>query len=307
MYKSFLKNESDSQFHAVSEPIPDSWIHCEKANLQDLKEIGKILDIDSEDIKDSLDMLEIARIEKIESDIVVIYTRYPYMQEIGLYTTPLTIILSKEYIVTICPISSTLVDRLLSEPSKLTTKMKAKFTIHLLIRIIQEYNKVVKRIRAEVINQEKDISQVTDEEITELTKKEENLNQCLNSLLPLKKVIEEMLTGRFTLLHEEEAESLEDLLLATAQAEDLCRLSLRIITSLRNSVQIVITNQFNRTIRLLTALTIILNFPTTISSIYGMNVSLPFEKSPWAFFGILGFIILASIWAFFFFQRRKWL
>ncbi|OGN62157.1 MAG: hypothetical protein A3F09_03010 [Chlamydiae bacterium RIFCSPHIGHO2_12_FULL_49_11] len=307
MYKSYLKNESDSQFHAISEPIVDSWIHCEGATLQDLKEISKIIRVDPEDLKDSLDMLEIARIERIENNAVVIYTRYPYMQEVGLYTTPLTIILAKESIVTICPISSTLMQRILNEPSKLATKMRSKFLIHILIRIIQEYNKVVKRVRAEVINQEKDISQVSDAEITELTKKEENLNQCLNSLLPLKKVIEEMLTGRFTILNEEDQESLEDLLHTTAQAEDLCRLSLRIITSLRNSVQIVITNQFNQTIRLLTALTIILNLPTTISSIYGMNISLPFSHSPYAFLFIIGFIVIMLIGAFFFFQRRRWL
>ena len=80
------------------------------------------------------------------------------------------------------------------------------------------------------------------------------------------------MTGKYTLIHEKDQELLEDLVLANRQAEDLCRHNLRIISSLRNSVQIVITNQFNKTIKLLTALTIILNFPTMISSLYGMNV-----------------------------------
>ena len=145
---------------------------------------------------------------------------------------------------------------------------------------MQEYTRVIKQVRAEVINQEKDISKVEDAEITELTKKEDNLNQCLNSLGPLKGIIEELLSGKFTTLYESDQDLLEDLLLAAKQSEEVCRLSLRIISSLRNSVQIIITNQFNKTIRLLTGLTIIVNFPTTVFSFYGMNVYLPLEKKP---------------------------
>lgn len=307
MYINYFKDKSEEKFHSIPEPITDSWIHVENATAEDLRYISETLKIDSEDIKDSLDMMEIARVERIEKDTVVVYVRFPYMQEIGVYTATLTIVLSRDYLVTICPTTCHVTQKILAESSSLATKLKPKLLIHILLRIVQEYTRVIKRIRAEVINQEKDISKVADEEITELTRKEENLNQCLNSLQPLKQVIEEILTGKFTILYEKDQDLLEDLLLATEQAEDMCRLSLRIISSLRNSFQVVMTNQFNKTIRLLTALTIILNFPTTIASIYGMNVRLPLEQSPWAFFLIVCFIIITSIGSFFFFQRRKWL
>jgi magnesium transporter len=307
VYTYYFKHESEEKFHAISSTSNDCWINIENATFHDLEELAKIIGIDHEDIQDSLDMMEIARIERIEKEAFVVYTRFPTMQEFGMYTAPLTIILSKEHFTTICPTNCHLIQRILSESSRLATRMRAQLLIHTLLRIVQDYTKVIKRVRAEVITHEKDISTVTDEEITELTRKEENLNQCLNSLQPLKNVIEDLLSGKFTALYERDQDLLEDLVLATDQAEELCRLSLRIISSLRNSFQVVITNQFNKTIRLLTALTIILNFPTTISSIYGMNVALPFEKSPWAFFFILLFIVIASVGAFLFFQRRKWI
>lgn len=307
MYISYFKDKSDKKFHTIPAPVPDSWIVAENATSADLRDIAKLIAIDWEDIKDSLDMMEIARIERIEKEVFVVYVRFPVSLELGVYTATLTIILSKDYLVTVCPVTCQIIQNILSSPSDLATEAKAKCLIHILLKIVQDYTKVIKRIRAEVINHEKDISKVVDEEITELTRKEENLNQCLNSLQPLKEVIEEILSGKFTILYEKDQDLLEDLLLATNQAEDLCRLSLRIISSLRNSVQVIITNQFNKTIRLLTALTIILNFPTTIASIYGMNVPLPIEKSPYAFLIIMGFILIVSISTFFFFQRRKWL
>ena len=307
MYTNYYKNADEEKFHAVETPIDDSWIHVEHATMSDLKHLSEVLDIEINDISDALDMMEIARIDRIEKEAFVVYVRFPYRQEVGLYTATLTIILTKKHIATISPTSVHILQRMLSQPSTLATKMRSKMLIEILHRIVQEYTRAIKRVRADVVNREQDIGSMSESEIMELTRKEEHLNQSLNSLLPLREVIEEILSGKFTVLYEKDQELLEDLLLATEQSEDLCRLSLRIISSLRNSVQVIITNQFNKTIKLLTALTIILNFPTTIASIYGMNVSLPFESSPWAFALIMGFIMLTSIAAFFFFQRRKWL
>ena len=62
-----------------------------------------------------------------------------------------------------------------------------------------------------------------------------------------------------------------------------------------------------REIKLLTALTIILNIPTMVASLYGMNVDLPISKSPMAFIYIMFFIVIISVLAFMMFQKRKWL
>jgi|JI9StandDraft_1071089.scaffolds.fasta_scaffold172832_1 magnesium transporter len=307
MYTVYFKDRGEEKFHTIPEPAPESWIHAEYATFDDLEKIANILHIDPEDIADSLDLNEIPRIERLENDVFVVFVRFPHMQEAGLYTATLSIVFAKDYLVTICPTQCHIIQKMLAEPSDLLTKMKVKILIRILLKIVYEYNKVIKKTRAEVIHQEKDISKMADAEITELTRKEEKLNQCHTSLQPLKEVIEKILSGKYTVLYERDQDLLEDLLLATEQVEEMCRLSLRILSSLRNSVQVIITNQFNKTIRLLTALTIILNFPTTISSIFGMNIPLPFEHSRLAFLFIMCIIVLVSVATFFFFQRRRWL
>ena len=160
MYTNYLKETAEERFHIVPGAIPNSWIHAENATLDDIERIAKVLRVDSEDIKDALDLMEIARIERIEKDTFVVYVRFPYMQEVGLYTAPLTIILASEHLVTICPATCHIIQKFLSEKSPFTTDMRAKLLIHILLRIVQEYTKVIRRIRSEVINQEKDISAV---------------------------------------------------------------------------------------------------------------------------------------------------
>ena len=97
--KIYLKNEHEKRFHTISDPIEGCWIHCDKATKSDLTTISSILGIDEEDIQDSLDKHEIARVERID-EAIVIYTRHPYLQEMGLYTTTFTMVLTKHYFVT---------------------------------------------------------------------------------------------------------------------------------------------------------------------------------------------------------------
>ncbi len=307
MIKFYFKPDGEKLFTELDTPKYNTWVHASDATDDSLKDLAELLNIDYEEITDSLDLMEIPRVEKIENNTLVVYTRFPNFEETGIYTSPLTIILSADYFVTISPTGCEFIDKISESNTTHSPSEKTEFLVHILLKIIQGYTRVIKKIRTEVVHHEKDLTKVNEKDITGLTQKEENLNQCLNALQPLNEVIQSLLTGKFTPLTEEDQDNLEDLLLGSEQAEALCQLSLRIITSLRNSVQVVITNEFNKTIKLLTALTIILNLPTTIASIYGMNVPLPFAKSEWAFSIVMSFIVVAFIGSFYFFQRRRWL
>ena len=100
---------------------------------------------------------------------------------------------------------------------------------------------------------------------------------------------------------------LDDLLNAIKQCEDICDVNLKSIQSLRNCYQIIFTNSLNKTIKLLTALTIIFTIPTIIASLYGMNVDLPFAKDQNAFIGIIVVTLILSMFASMLFHWRKWL
>ncbi len=300
------KTEQDNLFREIKAPKKGCWIHAENALTNDINQICKIINVEYTDMYDCLDRYEIPRVEKVQAN-VLIFTRHPIDQEGGLYTTTFTIILTKDYFITICPQKSPIVENFISQKPKLSSSQKSKFLIYFLLKITQEFTLQIKKIRTNVLKQEKKMSYVDSRDITNLTLNEEILNQYLSSLVPLRKVLESITSGRYTILYEKDQDLLEDLLNASIQSEDLCSITLRSIRSLRDSYQIIFTNQLNKTIKLLTALTIILSLPTMIASLYGMNVILPLANLKHAFSIIIIAILLISLISLIIFQRKKWL
>lgn len=306
MIRIFHKEDQDQEFEEIPTPVEGCWIHVEEATTNDINQISELIGLDYTDIYDCLDRYEIPRIERIKEH-VLIFTRHPIDNEAGLYTTTFTIILAKNHFITICPQRSHLVEHFLKQNPKLSPSQKSKFLIYILLKITQEYTLQIKKIRTNVLKQERKMVHVDSSDITNLTQNEEVLNQYLSSLVPLRSVLEGIVSGKYTILYDRDQDLLEDLLNASIQSEDLCTINLRSIRSLRDSYQIIFTNQLNKTIKLLTALTIILSIPTMVASLYGMNVSLPIEKNPFAFIIILVFILILSFISLLVFQRKKWL
>jgi len=306
MIQYYYKTVRDEEFQLVPEIREGCWIHVEEATSDDMGVLAQKLGLEVTDLQDCLDKYEVPRVEKIQGT-VLIFTRHPTEYETGLYTSTLTIILAPHYIATVSPHQSHLVRNFILQRNKLSTLQKSKLLISLLLKITQEFNIHIRRVRNNVLRQEKEIISVDSEDITSLTKNEEILNQYMSALLPLRSVLEAITSGKYTNLYEKDHELLDDLLNAVRQSEDLCSISLKSIRSLRDSYQIIFTNNLHKTIKLLTALTILFNIPTMIASLYGMNVQLPFEQHPWAFFYIMGATLMLVTLAVLYFQRKRWL
>jgi magnesium transporter len=67
----------------------------------------------------------------------------------------------------------------------------------------------------------------------------------------------------------------------------------------------VISNNLNVEMRFLTSITIILALPTMVASFYGMNIPLPFQKYPHAFFvSLCVAFTISGLVAFIFWKKR---
>jgi magnesium transporter len=238
----------------------------------------------------------------------LIYTRHPVDEAVlGLYTTTLTMILTTHYFITISPQKNSLIRAFVSRKGKFSTLQRSKLMINLFLRITQEFTSSIRRVRHNVVAQEKEMINVESDDIAVLTRSEEILNQYLSALEPTRTVLEGIASGRYTNLYEKDQEQLEDLLNAIKQSENLCSIAVKTIRSLRDSYNILFTNNLHKTIKLLTSLTIIFNIPTMIASIYGMNIELPLSQSTHAFIFILSMITILSAVALIIFRRKKWL
>ena len=90
--------------------------------------------------------------------------------------------------------------------------------------------------------------------------------------------------------YEEDEELLEDVIIENKQAMEMTDIYHNILRSTMSLFGSIIDNNLNQVMKFLAAVTIILELPTMISGLYGMNVNgvgMPFAtKSIWGFAAI---------------------
>ena len=67
------------------------------------------------------------------------------------------------------------------------------------------------------------------------------------------------------------------------------------------------TNKTNETMKILTIISSIILPLTFITGLYGMNVELPFQSKAWAFYGLIGVMVVVAAVFIYIFKRRKWM
>jgi len=306
MISYYLKSSTTNTFKQIDTIQDGCWINVEQATTKDLEKIGALIGLEMSDLIDSLDVYEIPRIE-VDGKNIVLYARNPCPIDQVLYTELLTIIVSANYIITISPQINSIITSLFKSKQPLQTDMRSPFMLHLLLKITQSFTHHIKRTQLNVLKTKGLRGKIESKDILALTQSEEILNQYRSSLVSFRTTLETLVTGRFMKLYEDDKDLLDDLLHATHQCEEICEVNLKSIRSLRDCYQIIFTNSLNKTIKLLTALTIIFTIPTIIASLYGMNVSLPFAHQTHAFLGIILGTLFFSAIATWIFRQKKWL
>ncbi len=302
----YFKTKNSEQLKTIPDPRAGSWINVFDATKEDIQDVCDRTGLDYADLDDALDLYEIPRIE-YHSEAIIIITRNASPNLRGLHTEPLTIVVTDQHVFTISPHQNSVIQRIIKHHTNYSTTQRSKFLIYLLLQITNSYTREIKKVRQQVFQHEQSLTEIETQGILQLTKNEQVLNQFLVALVPLRNVVETIMSGRQLQLYEEDSDLLDDLLNTIRQSVDVCTVNLKSIQSVRNSHQIIFDNRLNRTMKLLTSVTIILTIPTIISSLYGMNVGLPLANHPHAFSLILTVSAILSAVALLIFRYMRWL
>lgn len=298
----YFKNPLDNCFIPSQSLKAKTWVHIEDATTQDLQKVCNLLSLDPLLLSDSLDRYELPRIE-FSKDTILFFARHPVDLEGNLHTMAFSMIATKEHLITISPSKVFFVQHLIEKKISFISDEPIDWLLDILVQITTEFDLFVRKMRHSLLSQSKEMTAVTYEDIYFLTRHEETLNQYSSSLNTLFPALDKFLRTEAS----SRKEKIDDLLNSTKQSEILCENILKNIRSLRDSYQIIFANNLTKTIKLLTALTIIFTIPNMVASIYGMNIHLPLSSTPHAFSLLLIISFLLSGLCAYWFYRKKWM
>jgi magnesium transporter len=144
-----------------------------------------------------------------------------------------------------------------------------------------------------------------NEELLQLMRIQKSLVYFVTALRSNELLMMKLARTNFLGLTEDEKDFLDDLVIETSQALETAQTYTNILSSTLDAFASIISNNQNEVLKRLSTLTILLSIPVLIASIYGMNVSLPFQHSPMAFWLPVSISLLILAFALYNFVRHN--
>ncbi len=307
MIKIYKKSLKDDSLKEVKEIEKGSWINVINPTNDETLDLSKKLNLDHTILEDSLDENEISRVEK-QDNIFYMIMRFPVtFDAVSAPTVPLLVVITEDNIITLCKSENEIINEFLKIKTPIHTTHKTHFLLKIIHEVFSDYDVYLNRIAKGIKLKKIRIDDLGNKDIIFLVQAEETLNDFASSLLPIINTLEKILSGRYIPMYENDKGTIEDLVMDSKQTLEFTYSSLRSIKNIREAYSAILANDLNKVIKLLTSFTIILTVPMIVSSIYGMNVALPFFHSQYAFVYILGIITIAMFLLVRLFVKRKWL
>ena len=301
----YYKNIKENALHTLEEFKVGSWITVQNPTEDDITYLVKTFSLDEGLVRDATDFYEVPRVE-VDASVTYIFARYPYSEDNRILTAPVLIAIGEDFFITVSAHAFPIQDRFISGEIDFFTTQKTKLFLQFFFEINAAYssllNNISRRIRAMSITLErienKDIIQFVTLKIFSTI----SFPHCSTSTM-----LQNLLSGKFLRLYKNDQDLIEDLFLNNGQLVDMSNSNLKTIVNIRESYSTIMTNNLNRVIRRLTALTVLFMVPNIISGYFGMNVPLPHADSPLAFSALLSITFAVSGLLVFIFYKNRWL
>ena len=270
-----------------------TWVYVEAPSDQELDTLAEKFELDRGILDDALDENEMPRLEK-EGEVSYIFMRVALVNEENeLVTMPLLFVFGKELLMTVSLVRLPSLAVFVQNKIDFATTQRAKLVLQILQLISDHYvgyiaatSKQIKRIRAHLRTHE-----IGNRDFVDFVTIEDELNEFLSALNPTNATLRRLLLGRYMPLFEDDQDIVEDLLLNNEQSIEACNSNMKSIANIREAYSSISSNNLNRTMKILTIATVMLNIPNLFFQMYGMNMPLPFQKETWAF----GALVLSTI------------
>ncbi len=277
----------NGKLNTIKEWQPNCWIQVTCPTEQEQQELEETYNIPDYFFSDISDTDERARYEYDDGWMLIIL-RIPYVKEIRSrtpYTTvPLGIIHKRDVTITVCNFETNMMLDFVSFQQKrgvgFTDYVDMIFRLFLCSAVW--YLKRLKQISNLIDKAKHNLDQeVNNESLIGLSRLQDSLTYFVTSIRGNENLLAKL---KFKLQVDElDADLIEDVNIEMSQAREITSIYTDILESTMDTYSSIINNNMNTVMRTLTSVSIIMMFPTLISSLFGMNLVNGMETSEWGF------------------------
>ena len=286
-----------------------SWINAAAPTLEELVRINELTGIPVDSLQTALDREERSHVE-LEDDYIFVVVNTPVVLETDAYDAlPLGIF------ITVCLEPNTVIQKFLNNSfTSFQTYKKTRFLFQILSQASSSFLYFLQQIykQTDVIETQVRKS-LQNKELFRMLELQKSLTYFNFALHANENVMERLMRLRNSPLHsllkmyEEDEDLLEDVIIENKQALEMAEIYTNILMSMMDSFSSIISNRLSQIMKFLTSVTIILAIPTLIYSLWGINVPVPFEESPFGFVGVILIGILLTLVVTFILWRKDML
>ena len=262
-----------------------------------------VTEIPTDVLKMALDTEERSRVE-IEDDYVFVVINIPIILETDSYDTlPLGVFITPDFIVTVCLQETDVMKAFTQNKYPLFyTFKKTRFLFQILFRTATLFLRYLQQINHRTDDNESILRHsMRNREFFMLLELQKSLTFFASALRGNGAVMEKLLRLRrnqslhhLLKLYEEDEDLLEDVIIENKQAIEMVEMYSNILMNMSDTFASIISNNLNIVMKFLASITIILSVPTTIFSLWGVNVPLPFQENEWGFFLVITIAMICS-------------
>lgn len=292
---------------------PNCWVQVTCPSHDDVQYLEEEMKIPDYFLSDIADTDERARYE-YEDGWIMIILRIPYYHDIEnssrtpFTTVPLGIIMKKEIMITVCNFETNMMLDFVSYQQK--RAMGFTDSVDMVFRLFLSsavwYLKRIKQIGLMIDRAKQHLHQSVDNaDLTNLSRIQDSLTYFITSIRGNETLLSKL---KFKLpVDELDADLIEDVNIEMAQAREMTSIYSNILDSTMDTYANIINNNMAGVMKMLTTLTLIMMFPTLITSMFGMNLLNGIETVWWGFplAIVMSIGVTAAFW--YYFSAKKWI
>lgn len=298
---------------SVEQPENCTWVNIlPPFKQEEFTEIADKLDIPIEFLQDSLDIDERSRFEEFDNvKLIVIKTpteNNSFNDSDAFYITiPICIILTHHQIVTVNSFENGAIKKFLNTFQNRHPDKRNMMVLKIFEKMTQTFIEYLKEINHRRNTLEQRLYEANrNEELFELMRIQKSLVYLVTALRSNELLLIKLDRTNMLSLNEEEKEFLGDMIVDISQALEMANIYTNILSSTLDAFASIIANNQNVVLKRLAAITIILQFPVLVASVYGMNVPIPFQEQQHAFYIPIILALGISLVMVWYFNKKKW-